>query len=175
MRDLHVLSLITLDGATQDQRSWAGPYFDDAAVASGLPLLRAAGAMLMGRGTYAEFSASWPQVPGPYAARLNAMPKLVFSATLEEVGWTGAELVREDAVAAVTRLKAQPGGDLLVYGFTRLARSLLAAGLVDTIEFAVHPVVLGAGAPLHLRRTGAEARPSGVTALRFGTAPDPVP
>jgi len=72
-------------------------------------------------------------------------PKIVFSRTLEKVEWN-SRLVRDDAVAEVARLKAQPGFDADVGGRT-IAATLLRHGLIDEVRLFVNPVILGAGAP----------------------------
>ena len=54
-------------------------------------------------------------------------------------------LVRGDVISEVTKLKDQDGGDLLVYGHGLLARTLLAAGLLDVLDVSVHPLIAGTG------------------------------
>jgi dihydrofolate reductase len=99
--------------------------------------------MLMGRKTY-DFAgrAGW----GPMPAGVTTY---VFSRTLDRVsGPPGLELVREDAAEFVRDLKAEPGGNILVMGGGELASALIEAGVVDEIRLTIHPVLLGAGAPL---------------------------
>jgi dihydrofolate reductase len=73
--------------------------------------------------------------------------------------------VRTDAVAAVRAL----GGTSLLYGFGRLAQSLLAAGLVEQIQFGVHPVVVRpARTPLRLSEL--DRRANGAVVLRYEPA-----
>ncbi len=99
----------------------------------------------------------------------------MFSNTLERVDWN-SRLVRDDAVAEVTRLKAEPGFDMSVGGPTTAA-PLLRAGLIDEVRIFVQPVVLGGGtpffAPLDARVTMTllETRTfgSGVIYLRYET------
>jgi dihydrofolate reductase len=52
---------------------------------------------------------------------------------------------RVDVVAAIERLKAQPGKDLIKYGNGRLDATLLRAGLVDELRVWIQPVVVGSG------------------------------
>jgi dihydrofolate reductase len=173
-RRLAVACLMSLDGVVEDPQSWAAPYFDEEAVAASLAALQRADAMLMGRGTYEYFAPAWSGGEGPYLGHIDAMPKHVLSASLDTVDWRGAQLVAEDGVEAVRRLKHEGGGDLVLYGFGRLARSLLDAGLVDELAVAVHPVLVGAGGRVALREprtalrlTGSERRRSGVVTLRY--------
>ena len=81
----------------------------------------------------------------------GAMPGLdvvVFSRTLPAATHPGVRIVGEDPREVVAALKAKPGRDIWLYGGGELFRSLLAAGLVDTVEPAVIPVLLGSGVPL---------------------------
>ncbi|HEX7182414.1 MAG TPA: dihydrofolate reductase family protein [Thermoanaerobaculia bacterium] len=81
----------------------------------------------------------------------GAMPGLdvvVFSRTLPAMERPGVRVVHDDPRDVVAALKAKPGRDIWLYGGGSLFRSLLDAGLVDTVEVAVMPVLLGAGVPL---------------------------
>lgn len=81
----------------------------------------------------------------------GAMPGIdvvVFSRTLPARERGGVRIVNDDAAEFVADLKARPGGDIWLFGGGALFRSLLDAGLVDTVEVAVMPVLLGSGIPL---------------------------
>ena len=115
---------------------------------------RSVGTMLYGRRMYELLVAYWPtgdQDPAAtpamrdFARIWRDKPKVVFSTTLDQVGWN-SRLVRGDAVEEVRHLKAQPDNDMDVGGPT-LAASLIAADLVDEYRMYVNPVVLGAGIP----------------------------
>jgi dihydrofolate reductase len=73
---------------------------------------------------------------------------VVFSRTLPPTSRKGIRIVNDDPREIVTVLKARPGRDIWLFGGGSLFRSLLDAGLVDTVEVAVIPVLLGAGVPL---------------------------
>ena len=79
---------------------------------------------------------------------MPAIDTVVFSRTLAPVTRPGLRITSDDPVAVVTALKAEPGKDIWLYGGGDLFRTLLAAGLVDTVELAVIPVLLGDGIPL---------------------------
>jgi dihydrofolate reductase len=80
---------------------------------------------------------------------MNEIPKIVFSNSLASADWPETTIVTGDLAEAVTRLKHErAGGYLLAQGGTRFARSLVATGLIDEYRLVVHPVILGAGAPL---------------------------
>ncbi|HET6871036.1 MAG TPA: dihydrofolate reductase family protein [Solirubrobacteraceae bacterium] len=172
MRKLINSAFISLDGVTEDPQSWA--IFDPDAGDEAAQVLQALDGMLMGRGTYEYFADVMPKATGPYADAINAIRKYVFSSTLESADWSNSTIIRDDVVAAVTELKQQGGGDLMMYGYGHLNRTLIENHLVDEIRFSVHPVLVGgrtAGGgnrqtrPLTLRRT--LPSPSGVVALTY--------
>jgi len=113
--------------------------------------------VLVGRVNYEGFFGYWPKVKDdPKASRmdveisrwLDEVPKVVFSRTLREVKWKNARLAKGSAAEEVAALKRAPGKDILVQNSTRLAQSLLAAGLVDELHITVAPVAVGAGRAL---------------------------
>ena len=115
---------------------------------------RSVGTMLLGRRMYELLAPFWPtadQDPAAtpairdFAEIWREKPKVVFSSTLDEVGWNG-RLVRADPVEEVRRLKQLPDNDMDVGGPT-LASALIAADLVDEFRMYLNPVVLGAGVP----------------------------
>ena len=98
-------------------------------------------AMLMGRKTWEV------AVANGSAGAAKGVTTYVFSRTLRSVP-LGVELVSTDAGEFVRDLKAQPGRGICLMGGGELARSLLAAGVVDEVGLNAHPVLLGAGVPL---------------------------
>jgi dihydrofolate reductase len=112
---------------------------------------------LMGRVNYEGFHGYWPSVkddpkasPADVAISrwLDDIPKVVFSRTLREVAWKNTRLAQGNAAEEVAALKRAPGKDIIIQNSTRLAQSLLAAGLVDELQLIVAPVILGAGRAL---------------------------
>lgn len=98
--------------------------------------------VLMGRTTYEMMTAQGGN---------GAMPGLevvVFSKTLPPAAFPGVRIVNQDPGAAVSALKKKPGRDIWLFGGGKLFRSLLDVGVVDTVEIAVMPVLLGHGVPL---------------------------
>jgi dihydrofolate reductase len=77
------------------------------------------------------FSKAWPKMSGPYADKLNSIPKLVASTTLSEPLIWNAHLVKGDVAQELKKIKAQGGRDILMYGSPVLMRSLLQHGLID--------------------------------------------
>jgi len=100
---------------------------------------------LMGATTYREMSgyaAAMPDDPG--LARMTAMPKMVFSSTLQApLSWANTELVGGDAVEVVRELKQRESWPLRTVGSVRLCRTLLEAGLVDRLRVVIFPVITG--------------------------------
>ncbi|SDL20491.1 Dihydrofolate reductase [Glycomyces sambucus] len=113
--------------------------------------------LVFGATTFREFREFVVEYDEPYYERLNELPKLVFSSTLEEpLGWRNSTLLTEDAVAAVERLKATTDVPMRSHGSIALNRALLAAGLVDRIEVTVFPVIAGRAGDAALFHGGAE-------------------
>ena len=101
---------------------------------------------LMGATTYrllSGYAAEMPDDPG--LAGLTALPKIVFSSTLETpLSWANTELVDGDAVETVQDMKRRDSRPLRTVGSLSLCRSLLEAGLVDRFRVVVFPVITGA-------------------------------
>jgi dihydrofolate reductase len=76
------------------------------------------------------------------------MKVFVFSQSLQQSDYPGVTIIAEKSTEAVASIKALPGKDIWLFGGGILFRSLLEAGLVDTVEIAVIPVLLGEGIPL---------------------------
>ena len=160
MRKIITTTWITLDGfiaGPNEEMDWVivdeemGIYEDD--------LVSAADTLLLGRVTYQSFAGSWPHVPDnpnasegekAYARKLNAMRKIVFSKTLPTVEWNNSSLVKEVLPEDITKLKQEPGRDMLIYGSASLVRTLTNHGLIDEYQLLVHPVVLGNGVPVDI-------------------------
>jgi len=79
---------------------------------------------------------------------MPGMKTFVFSRTLQQSDYPNVTIVADNAQEILTALRAEPGKDIWLFGGGLLFRSLLEAGLVDTVEVAVIPVLLGGGIPL---------------------------
>ena len=97
--------------------------------------------MLLGRRTY---EATRRQGGG---GGMPGMQVYVFSRTLRQADCPGV-IVSDDPAETVAALKAQPGKDIWLFGGGSLFGSLLELGLVDAVEVAIIPVLLGGGVPL---------------------------
>ncbi len=147
---------ISLDGVIEDPGGAEGFEhggwtfaFDRGEEGDGFKLeeLREAEAQLLGRVTYEGFAAAWPTMEDEagFAAKMNSMPKYVYSTTLESADWQNSTVLSGDFAAAIAKLKAEVDGTILVAGSARLVQGLLAADLLDELRLMVFPVVLGGG------------------------------
>jgi dihydrofolate reductase len=144
--------------------------------------LSAMGAFLNGRVTYELMAGFWPTADRDpastapmveFAGIWRNMPKIVFSKTLTRADWN-TTVLREVVPDEIMRLKAQPGGDL-VLGGADLAASFMRHDLIDEYRLYVHPVVIGRGKPLFpasdsridLRLAETRAFGNGVVLLRY--------
>lgn len=164
------ITTLTVDGLT-DVSDWYVPEggHDNAA----RDQWKDAAGMLVGRKTYEGLAGFWPTQSGEWADLLNPMPKFVASRTLEEPLVWNASLIEGDAAEGVSRLKAELERDLLLTGCGELALYLLNKGLVDELQFWIHPAVGGEGArpyggeKVRMRLIESNSFDSGVTLLRF--------
>lgn len=102
-------------------------------------------ALLLGRVTYEGFAAAWPSRTGEFADKFNEMPKYVVSSTLVRAEWNNSTVLSGDVAEAVTRLRRDVAGDVVVHGSAQLVQALLEHDLVDELRLMVFPVLLGSG------------------------------
>jgi dihydrofolate reductase len=145
MRKLACFLFISLDGVVEAPDTFVRPeLYQDFS-----PLIAQSIAgqdlVLMGRRMYEEWSAFWPTSDiQPFSGFINAVPKLVVSATLASTEWQGSSLLAGDVATEVARMKASEGGTIGVHGID-LIESLILAGLMDELRFVLVPVVAGNG------------------------------
>lgn len=120
-------------------------------------LMNSIDTILLGRVTYQMFAGHWPKITKgkekPFADKLNSIPKIVFSKTLESApwgDWEEAKIVKTTAVKEVAKLKRRPGKNMVIWGSISLAQSLIKEDLIDEYRLVMCPVVLGSGRPLFL-------------------------
>ncbi|MCD4526856.1 dihydrofolate reductase family protein [Nocardioides sp. cx-173] len=176
---------LSLDGyiaAPGDDIGWSAP--SDELFQWWSDRVGATGVALYGRKLWETMSSHWPtadQQPGvtpaeeQFARRWRDMPKVVFSSTPTPVDWN-TRLFSGDAVAEMTRLKAEDGGPLDVGGAT-LAAAAMRAGLIDEYVLATVPVLVGGGTPfftaldnwVNLDLVETRTFPHGVLVTRYET------
>jgi dihydrofolate reductase len=154
MGKLVVTEFITLDGVIEDpggaENTAAGGWafrFDRGAEGDRFKLdeLMAADVQVLGRRTYEGFAAAWPSMSDPqgFAEKMNSMPKVVVSTSLQDPSWSNTTVHRD--LSGMTAVKEQYAGDVLVAGSAQLVQALVAEGLVDELRLMVFPVVVGGG------------------------------
>jgi dihydrofolate reductase len=185
MRRLIVFNQVSLDGYFTDAKgdmSWAHKSdeewngFIEGNATSG-------GVLLFGRITYQQMASYWPtplaaQQAPVVAERMNQLPKVVFSRTLDTASWTNTKLVKGDPVAETRIMKQESGQDLVIFGSGSIISPLAEAGMVDEYQMVVNPIVLGKGRTmfdgmnkrLTLKRTSTRAFGNGNVLLCYQPA-----
>ncbi|MEX0852559.1 MAG: dihydrofolate reductase family protein [Bauldia sp.] len=105
---------------------------------------------MFGRIPYELMARYWPT---PLAAendpvvaeRMNTLPKVVFSRTLEKATWNNTKLMKGNIAAEVGRMKKAPGPGMVIFGSGTIVAQLADQGLIDEFQIVVNPVALGAG------------------------------
>lgn len=139
---------VSMDGVVESPNEWAFSYADDEMEADNAAGMSASDALLLGRATYEEFAAYWPNQPGgtPIVDYLNSVPKYVVSETLEgPLPWKNSSLMEGKLADGIAELRRQPGKNITITGSISLVRSLMREGLLDELRYIVHPVVRGSG------------------------------
>ncbi|MFJ2240689.1 dihydrofolate reductase family protein [Streptomyces sp. NPDC087859] len=173
------------DGSGGFERfGWVPPLLDDEASTFISGAFHRADAFLFGRRTYEIFAGSWGagMDPGnPVGDALNARPKYVASTTLTDPRWAGTTVLSGDVAGAIRELRAEPGGELQVWGSGTLIRWLLDHRLVDEIVLPTYPVVIGQGTRLFpttgpdtgLELVDLRSTPNGLTIQTYRTTGRP--
>jgi dihydrofolate reductase len=166
MRRVIVFNSVSLDGYISDAKgdmAWAHRVEKDAewsAFVAGNA--KGGGELLFGRITYDLMAGYWPT---PLAARndpvvadrMNAMPKVVFSRSMDRASWSNTRLVKGDAPAELRRMKESPGPGMVVLGSGSIVSQLTQENLVDEYQIVVIPVILGGGRSMF---AGVSGRPA---------------
>ena len=154
MRKLKVFNQMSLDGYIADAQSdmsWAHADSDDAEWnAWSAENAGGGGTLVFGRVTYDLMVSYWPtpeamQAAPVFAERMNNLPKVVFSRTLEAPSWNNTKLVTGDIVAEVAKMKQEPGDDMVIMGSGSIVAQLTEARLIDEYQVVLNPIVLGSG------------------------------
>jgi dihydrofolate reductase len=147
MRKVVVSEFVSLDGVMEDPQ-WTFQFESKEQDKFKFDELKASDALLLGRVTYDGFAAAWPNMieqTGEYGEMMNGYPKHVVSTTLAEVEWNNSRLIKGNIADEISKLKQQPGKDILVFGSCGLAQTLMQIDLIDEYRLMVFPVVLGSG------------------------------
>jgi len=148
MRRIINSTYISLDGVVEQPHEW--PTIERPSDERGgqiqTSLLMACDAVLMGRRTYDGFAPVWQTRSGdPLSDRMNTMPKYVVSTTLRDPDWANTTVISGDVAGQIRELKAQPGQDIVQYGFGAVSTLLMEHGLLDELRLWFHPLFVGKG------------------------------
>jgi dihydrofolate reductase len=151
---LTVFNSVTLDGyfsGVNGDISWAhreskDPEWEEFVVGNA----KSGGVLLFGRTTYELMTSYWPTPEAMkndpvVAERMNNLPKVVFSRTLDKASWKNTKVVQGDIAAEVRKMKKEPGKDMAILGSGSIVSQLAPTGLIDEYNIIVIPVVLGKG------------------------------
>jgi dihydrofolate reductase len=158
MRKVILSNLVTLDGF------FAGPngeldwhIVDEEFNGYAKDLLSNVDALLFGRVTYQLMADYWPAAAKnpstskgdlEIADKMNNLPKIVFSKTLQNVEWNNSTLVKEIIAEEISKMKQQSGKDMVIFGSGSIVSTFMQLGLIDEYRIILNPVVLGNGKPL---------------------------
>ncbi len=153
MRELAVLTFVTLDGVMQAPKmpeedysggfkrgGWADPYWNEVMEQVGQEAMAAPYDVLFGRNTFDMF-AKHADKNHP----MNAFKKFVATSRPADLGWMNSEAITGDIPVEIERLKQQAGPLIQVHGSHELVQTLLAHDLIDELRLWTFPVVVGAG------------------------------
>ena len=180
MAKLGMWNLMTLDGMVEGPNrdiSWHLDVWGEELEKLSIEQLQSAGGLMFGRVTYELMANHWPKESGEVADFMNALPKYVFSRTLERSEWNNTRIFAADVPDTVSRLKRESSKDIFLFGSADLAASLIPHGLIDEFRIAVNPIMLGGGTPLFkqgervkLKLLDAKPLSTGIVVLRYAPA-----
>lgn len=161
LRRLYVSIIVSLDGfieGPEREIDWfedGDPQFEQYCN----EMLDSVGVGLYGRRSYELMVQYWPNAevnpksPADleFARKMNALPKIVLSRTLQKATWNNTSILRDDVAARLQELKRTPGKPIVAWAGADLVATLSELDLVDEYRLLVQPVVLGSGTPLFQR------------------------
>lgn len=157
-RRLFVSMVVSLDGyieGPQGELDWfedGDPQFEQYCD----EMVDSVGLALYGRRAYELMLSYWPKAEEhprspaelAFARKMNALPKLVLSRTLQHAAWKNTRILRDRIAETIQELKREPGKPIVAWAGAGLVATLAGLGLVDEYRLIVHPVLLGKGTPL---------------------------
>jgi dihydrofolate reductase len=138
--------------------------------------------LLFGRVTYELMASYWPTTDAMknspiLAERMNNLPKIVFSRTLDDVEWHNTRLLKDNIEEEIEKMKNQPGKNMAILGSGIIVSTFAQRGLIDEYSFMVNPIILGNGRSvfqgiknrLHLKLLKTRTFKSGNVLLHYQT------
>jgi dihydrofolate reductase len=157
LRRLYVSMIVSLDGFIEGPGRELDWFQDDAHFDRyAQEMIDSVGLALYGRRAYELMLSYWPDAERnprsptdlAFARKMNALPKLVLSRTLDRAEWNNTRIVKDRVGETIAELKQQPGKPIVAWAGAGLVSTLTRLGLVDEYRLIVHPVLLGRGTPL---------------------------
>ena len=149
MRKLKLQVQMTVDGFIArpgGEMDWVLYNWDAGLNGYVAALTEPVGTIVLGRKLAEGFIPYWASVPEqPGADKFNNTPRVVFTRTLESCPWPNATLAKGELVDEITRLKNQPGGDIIAYGGATFVSSLVQHDLIDEYHLFINPAATGSG------------------------------
>jgi dihydrofolate reductase len=154
MRKLIASIFVSLDGymvGPNEDMTWVLDKFNDEMGKYAGDLQNSMDLILLGRVTYEIMTNYWPskaEATEPGADRMNNVPKMVFTKSLDKVEWgkwNNARLVRDILPEGIKKMKGLPGKNMVIYGSASIVQAMTRFGLIDEYQLLVHPVALGSG------------------------------
>jgi dihydrofolate reductase len=154
MSQVVLIEFVSLDGVIDDpdgsggtpSGGWAFRHGPEAMAGDKFKMgeMLDTGVLLLGRVTWQLFSQIWPSRVDEFSQKMNALPKLVASRSLDHVdGWNNSTLLRGDLVEEVS-LRRQTQ-DVIITGSASVVDTLMAHDLIDQYRLLIFPTVLGQG------------------------------
>ena len=186
MRKIVSLMHVSLDGfvaTPAGELDWIA--YDDELQHHVDGLLSTVDTALYGRVTYQMMESYWPTVPGNpestqhdinHANWVEKVHKVVISRSLNEVTWNNTTLVKDNIKEAITSLKQQSGGDIMIFGSPSIVRAFTELDLIDGFYVNVNPIILGSGSSMfsdtrtNLKLRSSKTLQSGVLGLHYEVA-----
>jgi len=155
MRELKLQVQISVDGfvstGPNDEQHWVTWAWEEIRPEV-LHLFDSCDTILIGRKLAIDYIPYWEGVNNnaddpmhEVGVRIANAKKVVFTKTLAASEWPNTVLAKGELAEEVTRLKQQPGKDLIVYGGSSFVSALIKEGLIDEFNLFVNPVALGSG------------------------------
>ena len=176
MRRITAGLFISIDGVTQSPDKWQFE-FDEVMGEALTAAMNAQDALLIGRTTYEEWSAYWPNATTDldFAKHINEKPKYVVASKLQKADWKNSILLKGSLANEVPKLKRMEGKDIGVAGSPSLVRSLIELDFLDELQLITIPVIAGSGRKLftggetfkRMSLTDLTRTPTGVAILTY--------
>jgi dihydrofolate reductase len=154
MRKILIQDMITVDGffaGLHEEIGWhhVDTEFNEYAIS----VLDTVDTLLFGRVTYDLMASHWPTARAIeddpiIAGKMNSLPKIVFSRSLEVVTWNNSKTLHGINADEILKMKQGTGKDIMIYGSGTVVSALTGLGLIDEYRLIVNPVILGKGKSL---------------------------